>query len=72
MPIPAISSMKVFLPVRVLNWLRHTIEMANGTNSQDYIWSYEYYEGYLDLDSVDATKLKAHRCKYYFMLLIKR
>ncbi|XP_077198664.1 melanocortin-2 receptor accessory protein [Paroedura picta] len=35
--------------------------MANGTNSQDYVWSYEYYVGYLDLASVDATKLKAHR-----------
>ncbi|XP_048349855.1 melanocortin-2 receptor accessory protein [Sphaerodactylus townsendi] len=55
------SLIKVYVRVIVLNWLRCTIEMANRTNPQDYIWSYEYYVGYLDLPSVDATKLKAHR-----------
>ncbi|XP_054830385.1 melanocortin-2 receptor accessory protein [Eublepharis macularius] len=59
--IPKNSFTKRYVHVRVLNWLRCTTEMANTTNSLDYVWSYEYYMGYLDLPSVDATKLKAHR-----------
>ncbi|XP_039552930.1 melanocortin-2 receptor accessory protein isoform X2 [Passer montanus] len=35
--------------------------MANGTNSSDYFWSYEYYWDYIDPIPVDGSKLKVNK-----------